>query len=72
MAPDQDVALPQDDDDDVDDVIPASHMSTAGAAFAAQISNGAEQLLGNMFLGAVINNPGLSLIFTYKSPSCHY
>ena len=43
MSPDQDVALPQDNDDDVD--IPASQMSAAGAAFAAQISNSAVFLI---------------------------
>ena len=64
MPPDQDVALPQDDDDDVD--IPASQMSAAGAAFVAQISNSAQQVMGNMFRGAVIHNPRYEFHFHFN------
>ena len=46
--PPQEADLPVDDDDD-DVIIPASQMSAAGVAFAAQISNSAQQVMGNMF-----------------------
>ena len=59
-APDQEVALPQDDD------IPTSQMSAAGAAFAAQISNSAHQVMGNMFRGAVIHNPRYEFHFHFN------
>ena len=60
MPPDQDVALPQDDDEDID--IPASQMSAA----AAQISNSAQQVMGNMFRGAVIHNPRYEFHFHFN------
>ena len=57
--------LPVDDDDD-DVIIPASQMSAAGAAFAAQISNSAQQVMGNMFRGAVIHNPKYEFHFHFN------
>ena len=57
--------LPVDDDDD-DVIIPASQMSAAGAAFAAQISNSAQQVMGNMFRGAVIHNPRYEFHFHFN------
>ena len=63
--PPQEADLPVDDDDD-DVIIPASQMSAAGAAFAAHISNSAQQVMGNMFRGAVIHNPRYEFHFHFN------
>ena len=63
--PPQEVDLPVDEDDD-DVIIPASQMSAAGAAFAAQIFNSVQQVMGNMFRGAVIHNPRYEFHFHFN------
>ena len=50
------------------DDIPASQISAAEAAFAAQISNSAQQVMGSMFRGAVINNPKYEFHFHFNKP----
>ena len=61
----QEADLPVDNDDD-DVIIPASQMSAAGAAFAAQISNSAQQVMGNMFRVAIIHNPRYEFHFHFN------
>ena len=65
--PPQEANLPVDDDDD-DVIIPASQSSAAGAAFAAKISNSAQQVMGNMFRGAIIHNPRYEFHFHFNKP----